>query len=59
MEISSIKHLWLDAGYQGMGKSWAEGVLGLSVKVVRKPLKPVSEKLSGKCGAQGNEGLRS
>ena len=45
METSSIKHLWLDAGYQGKGKSWAEGVLGLSVEVVRKPLKPVSEKV--------------
>ncbi len=29
MEISSIKHLWLAGGYQGRGKSWAEGVLGL------------------------------
>jgi putative transposase len=46
MEISSIKHLWLDAGYQGKGKSWAEGVLSLSVEVVRKPLKPVSEKVA-------------
>jgi putative transposase len=45
METSGIKHLSLDAGYQGKGKSWAEGVLGLSVKVVRKPLKPVSEKV--------------
>ena len=27
MEISSIKHLWLDAGYQSKGQSWAEGVL--------------------------------
>jgi hypothetical protein len=25
METSSIKHLWLDADYQGKGKSWAEG----------------------------------
>ena len=45
-EIASIKHLWLDAGYQGRGKKWAEGVLGLSVEVVRKPLKPVSEKVA-------------
>jgi len=36
-EIASIKHLWLDAGYQGRGKRWAEGVLGLSVEVVCKP----------------------
>jgi putative transposase len=46
MEISSIKHLWLDAGYQSKGQSWAEGVLGLSAEVVRKPLKPVSEKVA-------------
>jgi hypothetical protein len=42
-EISSIKHLWLDAGYQGRGKRWAEEeVLGLSVEVVRKPLRSPS-----------------
>lgn len=45
-EISSIKHLWLDAGYQGRDKRWAEGVLGLSVEVVCKPPKPVSEKVA-------------
>jgi len=38
MEISSIKHLWLDAGYQGRGKRWAEEVIGLSVEVVRKSI---------------------
>ena len=46
IEISSIKHLWLDAGYQGRGKSWAEGGLGLSVEIVRKPPKPVLEKVA-------------
>ncbi len=25
-EISSAKHLWLDAGYQGRGKRWSEEV---------------------------------
>ena len=44
--ISSIKHLWLDAGYQGRGKRWAEEVMGLSVEVVRKPPKPMPEKVA-------------
>jgi transposase len=37
--------LWVDAGYQGRSKRWAEEVLGLSVEVVRKPPKPVPEKV--------------
>ena len=41
-----LSHLWLDAGYQGRGKEWAENVLGLSVEVVRKPPKPVPEKIA-------------
>jgi putative transposase len=45
-EISGVKHLWLDAGYQGRGKRWAEEVLGLSVEVVRKPPKPIPEKVA-------------
>jgi len=44
--ISRLKHLWLDAGYQGRGKRWAEEVMGLSVEVVRKPPKPVPEKVA-------------
>ena len=44
--LSRLKHLWVDAGYQGRGKKWAEEVLGLSVEVVRKPQKPVPEKLA-------------
>jgi hypothetical protein len=32
-----LSHLWLDAGYNGKGKDWAEKALGLSVKVVRAP----------------------
>ena len=39
--LSRLSHLWLDAGYEGRGKRWAEEVLGLSVEVVRKPKKPV------------------
>ena len=34
------------AGYQGRGKRWAEEVLGLSVEVVRKPQKPIPEKVA-------------
>jgi transposase len=45
-ELSRLKHLWVDAGYQGRGRKWAEEVLGLSVEVVRKPPKPVPEKVA-------------
>ena len=45
-ELSYLKHLWVDAGYRGGGRKWAEEVLGLSVEVVRKPPKPVPEKVA-------------
>jgi putative transposase len=38
-----LSHLWVDAGYQGRGRTWAEEVWGVSVEVVRKPPKPVPE----------------
>ena len=41
--LSRLKHLWLDAGYEGRGKRWVEEILGLSVEVVRKPPKPIPE----------------
>jgi putative transposase len=41
--LGRLLHLWVDAGYQGRGKRWAEEVLGLSVEVVRKPPEPVPE----------------
>jgi putative transposase len=44
--LSRLKHLWLDAGYEGRGKRWAEEGMGLSVQVVRKPPKPVPEKVA-------------
>ena len=44
--LSRLKHLWLDAGYEGRGKRWAEEGLGLSVEVVRKPPKPVAERVA-------------
>jgi putative transposase len=45
-EISSVKHMWVDVGYQGRGKRWAEEVMGLSVEVVRKPPKPIPEEVA-------------
>jgi putative transposase len=44
--LSPLKHLWLDAGYEGRGRRWAEEVMGLSVELVRKPKKPVPEKVA-------------
>jgi putative transposase len=44
--LSRLKHLWVDAGYQGRGRRWAEEVMGLSVEVVRKPPKPVAEEVA-------------
>jgi putative transposase len=44
--LSRLTHLWVDAGYQGRGKRWAEEVMGLSVEVVRKPKKPLPEKVA-------------
>jgi putative transposase len=45
-KLLRLKHLWVDAGYQGRGKRWAEEVLGLSIEVVRKPQKPIPEKVA-------------
>jgi putative transposase len=45
-ELSRLKHLWLDAGYEGRGRRWAEEAMGLRVEIVRKPPKPVSEKVA-------------
>ena len=38
--------LWVDAGYQGGGRKWVEEAMGVSVEVVRKPSKPVPEKVA-------------
>jgi hypothetical protein len=34
--LPRLSHLWVDAGYQGRGKQWAEQELGLSVEVVHR-----------------------
>ena len=44
--ISYLKHLWLDAGYEGRGKRWVEEALGLSVEIVRRPPKPIPEEVA-------------
>ena len=44
--LGRLLHLWVDAGYQGRGRRWAEEVLGLSVEVVRKPRKPLPEEVA-------------
>ena len=44
--LGHLSHLWVDAGYQGKGRRWAQEVLGLSVEVVRKPRKPLPEKVA-------------
>ena len=43
--LSRLQHLWLDAGYEGRGKRWAEEALGMGIEIVRKPAKPVPEKV--------------
>jgi putative transposase len=44
--LSRLAHLWVDAGYQGRGRRWAEEVMRLSVEVVRKPKKPLPEEVA-------------
>lgn len=46
--LSRPSRLWLDAGYEGRGIRWAEEQMGLSVVIVRKPPKPVSEEVANK-----------
>jgi hypothetical protein len=40
-----LSHLWVDAGYWGRGKEWAQRFLGLSVEVVHRSPKPTPEKV--------------
>jgi len=44
--LRCLSHLWVDAGYRGRGRRWAEEVMGLSVEVVRKPPKPLPEEVA-------------
>ena len=44
--LPRLSHLWVDAGYQGRGKEWAEQELGLSIDVVHRRPKPTPEKVA-------------
>lgn len=44
-QIERLSHLWLDSGYRGRGRDWAEQALGLSVEVVHRSPKPDPEKM--------------
>ena len=44
-QVPWLSHLWVDAGYRGRGKEWAECSLGLSVEVVHRSPKPTPEKV--------------
>jgi putative transposase len=54
-EVLTIKHLWLDAGYEGRAKRWAEETLGMNVEVVRKPPKPTPEKVAKIWATEGEK----
>jgi len=57
--LGRLAHLWVDAGYQGRGKRWAEELLGVSVEVVRKPPKPVPERVAERWAAEwAKEGIK-
>ena len=44
-QIGRLSHLWLDSGYRGRGREWAEQELDLSVEVVHRSPKPDPEKM--------------
>jgi putative transposase len=43
--LGRLIHLWVDAGYRGRGKEWAEQALGVEVEVVNRSPKPIPEKV--------------
>jgi len=44
--LPRLSQLWVDAGYRGRGKEWAEKALGLSVEVVHRTPNPTPEKVA-------------
>jgi hypothetical protein len=48
--LGRLSHLWVDGGYQGRGRRWAEEGLGLSGEVVHKPKKPLPENVALSAG---------
>jgi transposase len=51
--LGRLAQLWVDAGYQGRGRRWAEDALDLSVDVVRKPRRSLSPKRWPRLGQVG------
>jgi putative transposase len=43
--LPRLSYLWVDAGYRGRGKEWAEEALGVEVEVVNRSPKPPPEKV--------------
>jgi putative transposase len=43
--LPRLSYLWVDAGYRGRGKDWAEEALGVEVEVVNRSPKPPPEKV--------------
>lgn len=43
--LPRLSYLWVDAGYRGRGKEWAEQALGVKVEVVNRSPKPPPEKV--------------
>ncbi len=43
--LQRLSYLWMDAGYRGRGRDWAEESLGLEVEVVNRTPKPPPEKV--------------
>jgi putative transposase len=43
--LPRLSYLWVDAGYRGRGKEWAEHSLGLEVEFVNRSPKPPPEKV--------------
>jgi putative transposase len=41
--LPRLSYLWVDAGYRGRGKEWAERELGVEVEVVSRSAKPLPE----------------
>jgi len=50
--LPRLSYLWVDAGYRGRGRRWAEEALDLSVEVVHRPPKPIPEKVAKKWAAE-------
>ncbi len=43
--LPRLSYLWVDAGYSGRGREWAEKALGAEVEVVNRSPKPPPEKV--------------